>query len=163
MPAAPRALRDLSRGLIDESSFGACGGKAGPIPSMRRSPAQAAQTLMPLLADHLGRIKPSPTIAVTDKARALKAAGRNVIGLGAGEPDFDTPENIKEAAVKAIRDGRASKYTAVDGIPELKAAIVRKFRRENGLVYEPSQIIVSTGGKQVLFNALLATINPGDE
>src|SRR6202034_4152147 len=118
---------------------------------------------MAFLADRLMRIKPSATIAVTDKARALKAAGRDVIGLGAGEPDFDTPENIKEAAIKAIRDGRASKYTAVDGIPELKAAIARKFKRENELAYKPSQIIVGTGGKQVLFNALLATLNPGDE
>jgi aspartate aminotransferase len=118
---------------------------------------------MAFLADRTSRIKPSATIAVTDKARALKAAGRDVIGLGAGEPDFDTPENIKEAAIKAIRDGKASKYTAVDGIPELKAAIARKFKRENELAYKPSQIIVGTGGKQVLFNALLATINPGDE
>src|SRR5882672_1942072 len=118
---------------------------------------------MAFLADQLKRVKPSATIAVTDKARALKLAGRNVIGLGAGEPDFDTPDNIKEAAVKAIRDGKASKYTAVDGMAELKAAIVRKFKRENSLDYKPSQVIVSTGGKQVLFNALLATINPGDE
>jgi aspartate aminotransferase len=117
---------------------------------------------MAFLADSLKRIKPSATIAVTDKARALKAAGRDVIGLGAGEPDFDTPENIKEAAIKAIRDGK-TKYTAVDGIPELKAAIARKFKRENGLEYKPSQIIVGTGGKQVLYNALMATINPGDE
>jgi aspartate aminotransferase len=118
---------------------------------------------MAFLANRIARIKPSATIAVTDKARALKAAGRNVIGLGAGEPDFDTPENIKEAAIKAIRDGKASKYTAVDGIPELKAAIARKFKRENELAYKPSQIIVGTGGKQVLYNALIATINPGDE
>src|SRR5580692_9831436 len=118
---------------------------------------------MAFLADRTARIKPSATIAVTDKARALKASGRDVIGLGAGEPDFDTPENIKEAAIKAIRDGKAAKYTAVDGIPELKAAIVRKFKRENELTYQPSQIIVSTGGKQVLYNALVATINPGDE
>ncbi|MGD0333963.1 MAG: pyridoxal phosphate-dependent aminotransferase [Xanthobacteraceae bacterium] len=118
---------------------------------------------MAFLADRIARIKPSATIAVSDKARALKAAGRNVIGLGAGEPDFDTPENIKEAAIKAIRDGKASKYTAVDGIPELKAAIARKFKRENELAYKPSQIIVGTGGKQVLYNALIATINPGDE
>jgi aspartate aminotransferase len=117
---------------------------------------------MAFLADSLKRIKPSATIAVTDKARALKAAGRDVIGLGAGEPDFDTPENIKEAAIKAIRDGK-TKYTAVDGIPELKAAIVRKFKRENKLDYKPSQISVGTGGKQVLYNALMATINPGDE
>jgi aspartate aminotransferase len=115
------------------------------------------------LADQMSRIKPSATIAVTDKARALKAAGRDVIGLGAGEPDFDTPENIKEAAIKAIRDGKAAKYTAVDGIPELKAAILRKFKRENALDYRLSQIIVGTGGKQVLYNALMATINPGDE
>ena len=118
---------------------------------------------MAFLADRIARVKPSATIAVSDKARALKAAGRNVIGLGAGEPDFDTPENIKEAAIKAIRDGKASKYTAVDGIPELKAAIARKFRRENELTYKPSQIIVGTGGKQVLYNALVATINAGDE
>src|SRR5213079_2768551 len=118
---------------------------------------------MALLARQLKRIKPSATIAVTDKARALKAAGRDVIGLGAGEPDFDTPENIKEAAIKAIRDGKASKYTAVDGIPELKAAVSRKFKRENKLDYKPSQIIIGTGGKQVLYNALMATLNPGDE
>src|ERR1041385_7696747 len=118
---------------------------------------------MAFLADQIMRIKPSATIAVTDKARALKAAGRDVIGLGAGEPDFDTPENIKEAAIKAIRDGKASKYTAVDGIPELKAAVARKFKRENQLEYKPSQITVGTGGKQVLFNALMATLNPGDE
>ena len=116
---------------------------------------------MAFLADRTARIKPSATIAVTDKARALKAAGRDVIGLGAGEPDFDTPDNIKEAAIKAIRDGKASKYTAVDGIPELKAAVARKFKRENELTYKPSQIIVGTGGKQVLFNALLATLNAG--
>src|ERR1041385_8664060 len=118
---------------------------------------------MAFLAEHLKRIKPSPTIAVTDKARALKAAGRNVIGLGAGEPDFDTPENIKEAAIKAIREGRASKYTQVDGIAELKEAVARKFRRENGLDYKTSQITVGAGGKQVLYNAFVATLDPGDE
>src|SRR3974390_2922007 len=118
---------------------------------------------MALLAQSLKPNQPSATIAVTDKARALKAAGRDVIGLGAGEPDFDTPDNIKRAAIRAIESGKASKYTAVDGIPELKAAIARKFKRENGLDYKPSQIIVGTGGKQVLFNALLATLNPGDE
>ena len=117
---------------------------------------------MAFLADSLKRIKPSATIAVTDKARALKAAGRDVIGLGAGEPDFDTPQNIKDAAVKAIRDGK-TKYTAVDGIPELKAAVARKFKRDNGLDYKPAQISIGTGGKQVLYNALMATINPGDE
>jgi len=117
---------------------------------------------MAFLADSLSRIKPSATIAVTSKARDLKAAGRDIIGLGAGEPDFETPDNIKEAAIKAIRDGQ-TRYTAVDGIPELKAAIVAKFQRENGLTYKPSQVTVGTGGKQVLFNALIATINPGDE
>ncbi len=118
---------------------------------------------MAFLADSLQRIKPSATIAVTDKARALKLAGRDVIGLGAGEPDFDTPDNIKEAAIKAIRDGRASKYTNVDGIAELKAAVAAKFKRENGLDYRQGQISVGTGGKQVLYNALVATLNPGDE
>ncbi len=117
---------------------------------------------MAFLADSLSRIKPSATIAVTNKARELKAAGRDVIGLGAGEPDFDTPDNIKEAAIKAIRDGQ-TKYTAVDGIPELKKAICDKFARENGLAYKPSQVSVGTGGKQVLYNALMATLNPGDE
>jgi aspartate aminotransferase len=118
---------------------------------------------MAFIADQIMRIKPSATIAVTDKARALKAAGRDVIGLGAGEPDFDTPDNIKEAAIKAIRDGKAAKYTAVDGIAELKAAVSNKFKRENQLDYKPSQIIIGTGGKQVLYNALIATLNPGDE
>jgi len=115
-----------------------------------------------LLAGRLARIKPSPTIAVTDKARRLKAAGRDIIGLGAGEPDFDTPQNIKDAAKRAIDKGE-TKYTAVDGTPALKQAIIAKFKRENALDYVPEQIIVGAGGKQVLFNALLATINPGDE
>src|SRR4029077_17299658 len=118
---------------------------------------------MAFIADQIMRIKPSATIAVTDKARALKLAGRDVIGLGAGEPDFDTPENIKEAAIRAIRDGRSSKYTNVDGIAELKAAVAAKFKRENALEYKHSQITVGTGGKQVLYNALMATLNPGDE
>jgi aspartate aminotransferase len=118
---------------------------------------------MALLAERLKRIKPSATMAVTDKARALKASGRDVIGLGAGEPDFDTPDNIKRAAVKAIETGKAAKYTAVEGLAELKAAIARKFKRENGLDYKPSQIIVGAGGKQVLFNAFAATLDPGDE
>jgi aspartate aminotransferase len=117
---------------------------------------------MSFLAERLGRIKPSPTIAVTQKARELKAAGRDVIGLGAGEPDFDTPDNIKEAAIAAIRRGE-TKYTAVDGTPELKAAIAAKFRRENALDYAPEQITVGTGGKQVIFNALIATLDAGDE
>jgi aspartate aminotransferase len=117
---------------------------------------------MAFIADALSRIKPSATIAVTNKARELKAAGRDVIGLGAGEPDFDTPDNIKQAAIKAIRDGK-TKYTAVDGIPELKQAICDKFKRENNLAYTPNEITVGTGGKQVLYNALMATLNPGDE
>lgn len=117
---------------------------------------------MAFLADSLNRIKPSPTISITMKALELKAEGRDIIGLSAGEPDFDTPENIKEAAIAAIRRGE-TKYTAVDGIPELKRAIAAKFKRENRLDYKPSQISVGTGGKQVLFNALLASVNPGDE
>ncbi len=117
---------------------------------------------MAFLADSLARIKPSATIAVTNKARELKAAGRDVIGLGAGEPDFDTPDNIKQAAIAAINEGK-TKYTAVDGIPELKAAISAKFKRDNGLDYDASQITVGTGGKQVLYNALVATLNEGDE
>src|SRR5258708_16867921 len=118
--------------------------------------------MMPFLSAALDRVKPSATIAVTDKARELKAAGRTVIGIGAGEPDFDTPANIKLAAIHAIEAGK-TKYTAVDGIPELKQAIIAKFARENGLTYKPNQVIVGTGGKQVLYNALMATINPGDE
>ncbi|MEE4236274.1 MAG: pyridoxal phosphate-dependent aminotransferase [Anderseniella sp.] len=117
---------------------------------------------MGFIADALNRIQPSATIAISTKAMELKAEGRDVIGLSAGEPDFDTPENIKEAAIKAIRDGK-TKYTPVDGIPELKKAICAKFARDNGLRYEPAQVSVGTGGKQVLFNALMATINPGDE
>ncbi len=117
---------------------------------------------MQFLSDTLKRVKPSPTIAVTTKAAELKAAGYDVIGLGAGEPDFDTPQNIKDAAKRAIDQGR-TKYTAVDGIPELKAAICAKFARENGLTYQPGQISVGTGGKQILYNALMATCNPGDE
>ncbi|MFP5480108.1 MAG: pyridoxal phosphate-dependent aminotransferase [Alphaproteobacteria bacterium] len=117
---------------------------------------------MAFLSDTLARVKPSPTIAVTTKAQALKAEGKDVIGLGAGEPDFDTPENIRAAAKRAI-DGGKTRYTAVDGIPELKAAICAKFLRENGLTYTPQQISVGTGGKQILYNALMATLNPGDE
>jgi len=117
---------------------------------------------MTFLSATLDRVKPSPTIAVTTKAAELKAAGRDVIGLGAGEPDFDTPQNIKDAAKAAIDAGR-TKYTAVDGIPELKQAICDKFRRDNGLDYAPAQVSVGTGGKQVLYNALMATLNPGDE
>ncbi len=117
---------------------------------------------MGLIADALGRVQPSQTIAVTTKARELKAAGQDVIGLGAGEPDFDTPDNIKEAAINAIREGK-TKYTNVDGIPELKEAICCKFERENGLSYKPSQVMVAPGGKKVIFNAMMATRKPGDE
>jgi len=117
---------------------------------------------MGFFADSLNRIQPSATIAVSMKARQLKAHGRDIISLSAGEPDFDTPENIKLAAIKALKEGR-TKYTDVDGIPELKAAIVAKFKRDNGLDYTAAQVSVGTGGKQVLYNALLATLNPGDE
>jgi len=124
-----------------------------PRPSLRA---------MSLIASRLARIKPSPTIAVTTKAAELKAAGRDVIGLGAGEPDFDTPQNIQEAAIAAMRRGE-TRYTAVDGTPALKKAISAKFKRENGLDYATNQITVGSGGKQVIFNAMLATLNPGDE
>ena len=117
---------------------------------------------MSIVSNSLIRIKPSPTIAVTSKAREMRAAGKDVIGLGAGEPDFDTPDNIKEAAIEAIRKGD-TKYTAVDGTPALKKAIQAKFSRENHLSYELDQISVGTGGKQVLYNAFMATINKGDE
>lgn len=117
---------------------------------------------MAFLSDTLARVKPSPTIAVTTKAQELKAAGRDIIGLGAGEPDFDTPQNIKDAGVRAIAEGK-TKYTAVDGIPELKKAICAKFKRDNGLDYTPAQVTVGSGGKQVLFNAFVATLNAGDE
>jgi len=117
---------------------------------------------MGFLSDSLARVKPSPTIAVTQKARDLAAAGHDVIGLGAGEPDFDTPDNIKQAAISAIERGE-TKYTAVDGIPELKQAICEKFERENELTYDPGQVLVAPGGKAVIYNALMATLNPGDE
>ena len=117
---------------------------------------------MSIVSNSLKRIKPSPTIAVTSKAREMRAAGKDVIGLGAGEPDFDTPDNIKEAAIEAIRKGD-TKYTAVDGTPALKKAIQAKFSRENDLSYELDQISVGTGGKQVLYNAFMATLNKGDE
>ena len=117
---------------------------------------------MSIVSNSLKRIKPSPTIEVAQKARELKAAGKDVIGLGAGEPDFDTPDNIKKAAIDAINRGE-TKYTAVDGTPALKKAIVDKFKRENNLDYLPEQISVGAGGKQIIFNAILATVNPGDE
>ena len=117
---------------------------------------------MSIVSNSLKRIKPSPTIAVTQKARELKVAGKDVIGLGAGEPDFDTPENIKQAAIAAINRGD-TKYTAVDGTPDLKKAIVNKFKRENNLEYSTNEITVGTGGKQVIYNALMATLNKGDE
>lgn len=117
---------------------------------------------MAFLSDSLKRIKPSATMAATQKARDLKAAGMDVIGLGAGEPDFDTPDNIKQAAIDAINRGE-TKYTAVDGIPELKQAIAAKFKRENNLDYKPAQCFVAPGGKPIIYNAMMATLNPGDE
>ena len=117
---------------------------------------------MSIVASRLDRIAPSPTMAVTARARELKAAGENVIGLGAGEPDFDTPDFVKEAAKAAIDNGQ-TKYTNVDGTPELKDAIIAKFKRDNDLSYERNQINVGTGGKQVLYNALMASVNEGDE
>ena len=117
---------------------------------------------MVFLSDTLARVKPSATIVVSTKAAELKTQGQDIISLGAGEPDFDTPENIKAAAIRAIHAGK-TKYTAVDGIPELKAAICAKFARENGLDYKPAQVSVGTGGKQILYNALMATLNSGDE
>ena len=117
---------------------------------------------MSIVSNSLKRIKPSPTLAVTQKAREMRDAGKDVIGLGAGEPDFDTPDNIKEAAIDAIRRGE-TKYTAVDGTPKLKKAIQSKFSRENNLSYELNQISVGTGGKQIIYNAFMATLNPGDE
>ena len=117
---------------------------------------------MSIISDSLKRIKPSPTIAVSQKARELKAAGKDVIGLGAGEPDFDTPDNIKETAIKAIKDGD-TKYTAVDGTPALKEAIVNKFKRENNITYKTDEITVGAGGKHVIYNLMMATLNKGDE
>ena len=117
---------------------------------------------MSIVSNSLKRIKPSPTIAVTQKARELKASGKDIIGLGAGEPDFDTPDNIKQAAIKAIKDGD-TKYTAVDGTPALQNAIINKFKRENNLEYQINQITVGAGGKHVIYNAMVATLNEGDE
>ena len=117
---------------------------------------------MAFLADRLARVKASPTMAITALATELKAAGRDIISLSVGEPDFDTPENIKEAGMAAIRRGD-TKYTVFDGRMELKEAIAAKFKRENGLDYHPTQVSVSSGGKQVLYNAMVATLNPGDE
>lgn len=114
------------------------------------------------LSNRVQQIKPSPTLAITSKAAELRAAGQDIIGLGAGEPDFDTPRHIKDAAVAAIDAGK-TKYTAVDGTPELKDAIIAKFKRDNGLEYERNQILVSCGGKQSFFNLALALLNPGDE
>src|SRR6201989_3267856 len=114
------------------------------------------------LSQSLNHIQPSPTIAVTQKARDIKAAGRDVMGLGAGEPDFDTPDNIKDAAIAAIKRGE-TKYTAVQGIPELLAAVAKKFKRENDLTYTPAQCFVGPGGKSVIYAAMMATLNPGDE
>src|SRR5690606_8276530 len=142
-PSQCRALRDRRRAAT-------------------KQPENRGTAVMGFISDALNRIQPSATIAISNKAMALKAEGRDIIGLSAGEPDFDTPDNIKEAAIAAIRRGETI-YTAVDGLPDLKKAISSKFKRENGLDYKPSQISVGTGGKQVLFNALMATLNPGDE
>ena len=117
---------------------------------------------MSIISDSLKRIKPSPTLAVTQKARELKAAGKDVIALGAGEPDFDTPENVKDAAIKAIKDGD-TKYTAVDGTPALKKAISEKFKRENNINYNTDEITVGAGGKHVIYNLMTATLNKDDE
>ena len=117
---------------------------------------------MPFFAKSLAKIKPSPTIAMSTLAGELKAQGRDIISLSAGEPDFDTPDHVKEAAARAMADGK-TKYTAVDGIPELKQAIVDKFKRENNITTQTSEVTVGTGGKQILYNALMATVNPGDE
>ena len=117
---------------------------------------------MGLISDRLARLAPSPTVAITDMAMNMRRAGRDIIGLGAGEPDFDTPQHIKDAAIAAMRAGK-TKYTQIDGIPELKEAICRKFARENNIQSTPDMISVGTGGKQVLFNALMASLNPGDE
>src|ERR1041385_1591115 len=132
---------------------------AAPL-GLRHSSQDAAA--MALLADRLARVKPSPTMAITALATELKAAGRDVIALSQGEPDFDTPANIREAGIRAIQNGE-TRYTVFDGRIELKQAICGKFKRENGLAYEPSQITVSSGGKQVLYNAFVATLSPGDE
>jgi aspartate aminotransferase len=133
-----------------------------PAPATMRAPEPSGDVIMAFLADALSRVKPSATIAVSQKARELKAQGRDVIGLGAGEPDFDTPDNVKEAAIAAIRRGE-TKYTPVSGIVPLREAIAQKFKRENNLDYKPEQTIVGTGGKQILFNAFMATMNAGDE
>jgi aspartate aminotransferase len=129
---------------------------------MTRSARLQTEAPLAFLSDALARIKPSPTVAITAHAQALRAAGRDIISLSAGEPDFDTPANVRAAAKAAIDRGE-TRYTAPEGIPELRRAVVAKFARENRLDYAPDQVIVSTGGKQVLFNALVATVNPGDE
>ena len=134
------------------------------VASIEGNRSVTAPTALPkgFLSDALGRIQPSPTIAVSQKARDLKAAGRDVIGLGAGEPDFDTPDNIKEAAIAAIRRGE-TKYTAVEGIPELRAAIAGKFKRENGLDYKPAQCFVAPGGKSIRQSAAKRMENPDSQ
>ena len=115
------------------------------------------------LSHRVKAVKPSPTLAITARAAAMRAAGKDIIGRGAGEPDFDTPDNIKQAAIRAIQGGKASKYTAVEGLAELKAAIVKKFKRENNLDYALDEIMVSNGSKQIMFGATMASVNPGDE
>ena len=117
---------------------------------------------MTLIAERLGRVSPSQTIAIATKARALKAGGRDIISLSAGEPDFDTPDNVKQAAIRAIQDGE-TKYTDVAGTPALRRAVAAKFKRDSGLDYTPDEIIVGTGGKQIIYNAMVATLDAGDE
>src|SRR6185503_3234782 len=125
-------------------------------------PPEGGVSVMAFIADRLGRIKPSPTNAAQGKFLEMKAAGKDVIGLAAGEPDMPTPDHIKEAAIAAIRNNE-TKYTAVPGTPALRQAIVAKMKRDHGLEYKPSQTVVTSGGKQIIFNAMLATLNPGDE
>jgi aspartate aminotransferase len=170
--------RTLNRNVVRRAGAGrisACADAAPQLRSARKPGIYRGLTIpaalcaafrpkrrMAFISDALSRIKPSATITLTQKARDLKAQGLDVISLSVGEPDFDTPENVKEAAIAAIRRGE-TKYTPVSGIPQLREAVARKFKRENGLDYKPSQTIVSTGGKHVIYNALLATLNPGDE
>ena len=167
LPAAkPQAFQPVGRRLASAVAhlLTPCTGllRPGAEPKTRPARMQTGALSMAFLSDALARIKPSPTIAVTARALELKAEGRDIVGLSAGEPDFDTPAHIRAAAKAAIDAGR-TRYTAPEGIPELRRAISAKFARENRLDYAPDQIMVSTGGKQVLFNALLATLNPGDE
>src|SRR5262245_37057171 len=147
MPAAPQGVAGFCCGFGREAL---------------ETTASLGSRAMAFLSDPLGRIQPSATVAVNSKAADMKRAGKDVISLAAGEPDFDTPLNVREAAIKAMAEGK-TRYTNVDGIPELKAAVARKFKRDNGISARPEEIMVASGGKQIIFNALLATLNPGDE